>query len=189
VDRKTFDRFEIKAADQGLVTARFSTFGVVDLDGDVTLPDAFDDGAPIQVSAYNHASWGGSLPVGKGVIRVGPDGADADVQFFMDVPDAKATFLTIKALGDLCEYSYGFDIVDAEFGTFQGQNVRILKKLKVYEISPVLRGAAGPGRTGTLEVKRVNAATDDGMSPAMRGELRQIQLDTHRRRFTDKYGA
>ena len=66
---KSLGRFEVKDADKGQVAAVFSTFDVVDLDGDVTKSGAFEDGAEVVISAYGHQSWQGMLPVGKGTIR------------------------------------------------------------------------------------------------------------------------
>lgn len=146
----------VKDAEKGMVEAVFSTFDVVDLDGDVTLPDAFEDGAKVAISAYGHASWGGAKPVGKGVIRVEKDRAVLDGQFFMDTIEGAETFKTIKNMGELQEYSYGFDVLDTDTVTedMRKQGVRrVLKKLKVYEVSPVFRGAGIA--TQTLAVKAV----------------------------------
>jgi hypothetical protein len=55
-------KVRVKDAAQGLVEAVFSTFNVIDSDGDVTLPGAFEEGAPARVSAYGHTSWDGKLP-------------------------------------------------------------------------------------------------------------------------------
>ena len=41
--QKTFTGLTVKAADKGEVSAVFSTFGVKDHDGDVTLPGAFGE--------------------------------------------------------------------------------------------------------------------------------------------------
>ena len=54
-------------------------------------------------------------------------------------------------MGDLQEWSYGFDIVKAKSGQFEERDVRFLEKLLVHEVSPVLLGA-GIG-TRTLSAK------------------------------------
>jgi hypothetical protein len=69
VPDKALQQVEIKNADRGEFSAVFSTFNVVDSDGDVTHPGAFEDGAEALVSSYGHQSWAGALPVGKGRIR------------------------------------------------------------------------------------------------------------------------
>lgn len=141
----------IKSADEGKVTAAFSQFNVIDHDGDVTMPDALTDGQKIRVSAFNHGSWQGALPVGKGEIRVDGDYAFADMEFFIDTPHGKAHFDTVKNLGDLMEWSYSLHNIISDRGTFEDQPANILRKIDVHEVSPVLKGA-GIG-THTVDIK------------------------------------
>lgn len=158
--RKTLTGTEVKAdSDSGEVVAVFSTFNVIDHDGDVTLPGAFDDGAPVRISAYNHASWGPALPVGRGKIRVEDDRALMEGKFFLNTTHGRDTFETVKQMADLGEWSYGFDIVQAHDGEQEGRPVQYLEKLKVHEVSPVLLGA-GIG-TATLSAKSLDDMTDE----------------------------
>lgn len=145
---------------EGTVRALFARFNVIDHDGDVTLPGFLPDGAPVRISAYGHSSWGGQLPVGKGVIRRTDEGQIFEGRFFLDTQAGRDTYLTVKEMGDLQEWSYGFDIMPggARDGEFQSQRVRFLQPLEdgspgavVHEVSPVLVGA-GIG-TRTLAVK------------------------------------
>lgn len=140
---KSFTRVEIKDEDKGEVTAVFATLNVIDSDGDVTVPGAFENGAKVRISAYGHASWSGALPVGKGTIREVKDEAILDGRFFVDTPAGADTFKVVKELGadGLQEWSYGYDPVEYSFGEFEDQPVRYLNKLKVHEVSPVLLGA------------------------------------------------
>lgn len=144
-DTKALQGVEVK--DAGEVQAVFSTFNVIDSDGDVTLPGAFTDGQQVRISSYGHGSWQGSLPVGRGVIRQTAGEAILEGQFFMDTAAGKETFATIKALSDLQEWSYGYDVVEAETGQFDGQDVQFLRKLSVIEVSPVLQAAGVATRT------------------------------------------
>lgn len=142
---------EIKDASQGIIQAVFSTFDVIDRDGDVTRKSAFKDGAAVRISAFNHGSWEGALPVGRGVIRVGQKEAILEGQFFMNTTHGRDAFETVKAMGDLQEFSYGFHVTDSEAGEVEGKSVRVIKGVDVHEVSPVLLGA-GIG-TRTLAVK------------------------------------
>jgi hypothetical protein len=142
---------EVKDAAKGLVKAVFSTFNVIDSDKDVTRPGAFDDGAEVPISSYGHTSWGGALPVGKGVIKTTDSEAILEGQFFMDTTHGKDAFLTVKELGGLGQWSYGYDPEEYSFGEFDGQKVRFLDKLKVHEVSPVLVGAGVGTRTLTAK--------------------------------------
>ena len=144
---------EVKDEEKGIVRARFATLGVKDKDGDLTEAGAFGS-QKVQVSAYGHTSWSGALPVGVGEIHEENGEAIADLTFFMDTDHGRAHFQTIKGLGDLGRWSYGFEVTSSAAPDEEQREtgiVRILKKLKVHEVSPVLQ-AAGIG-TATLAVK------------------------------------
>jgi HK97 family phage prohead protease len=141
-------------APAGSLQATFSRFGVVDRDGDLTLPSAFQDGQRVPM-VWAH-QW--TEPVGDGTIRVLSDRAVFEGQFWTDTIDGEQAWKKVKRAGDLQEYSYGFAIRDAAPGTHDGQPVRVLKSLEVFEVSPVLVGA-GIG-TGTDRIKQ---ATEDAL--------------------------
>jgi HK97 family phage prohead protease len=130
---------------EGSFQAIFSRFNEVDKQGDITLPGAFEDGEQVKIAAWGH-DWG-SLPVGRGVIHQDGEKAWVDGEFFLDTEAGFETYKTIKNLGDLAEWSYGFDILDSE----HKDGYRILKKLQCFEVSPVLVGAGN--RTMTQSIK------------------------------------
>ena len=168
---KALSHVEFKAADKGEFSAVFATFNVIDKDGDVTLPDAFDHGAELVVSAYQHGSWTGALPVGKGRIRVTDAEAIVDGQFFMDTTAGRDTFAVVKALSEsgMGEWSYGFDTLLSDYGTFEGREVQFLKKLKVHEASPVMVGAGVNTRTLAVKAQKEAArVTATAYSAAIR---------------------
>lgn len=139
------------ASGNGDVTALFARLNVIDADGDVTLPGAFTEGAPVIIGAYSHRSWTGALPVGKGVISTSGDSAIMTGQFFMTVAEARSTFEVVRELGPLGQWSYGYDATLFEYGDWEGRTVRFLKALTVHEVSPTLVGAGV--RTMTLDAK------------------------------------
>ncbi|MFI7678557.1 HK97 family phage prohead protease [Actinophytocola sp. NPDC049390] len=158
-------RVELKDADEdkGEVTAVFSTLDVEDKHGDVTLKGAFEDGAEVLISAYQHESWMGSLPVGKGVIRETKTEAVFNGKFWLDTQTGADHFRAVKHAGDLMEWSYGYDVVKASFGEHEDRSVRFLEKLKVHEVSPVLIGAGV--NTRTLATKSAGMKfTDEGLA-------------------------
>lgn len=157
MDTKGF-RVEVKDLDEakGQVKAIFSTFNVIDSDRDVTRPGAFDDGAEVPISSYGHTSWQGALPVGKATIRQTAEHAVLEGRFFLDTTHGKDAFTTVKNLGELGQWSYGYDPIEYSFGEHQGERVRFLDSVKVHEVSPVLVGA-GVG-TRTLSAKSGSAA-------------------------------
>jgi HK97 family phage prohead protease len=133
----------------GSLRAVISTFDVVDMDGDVVAASAFTDGQAVPL-VWAH-DW--SRPIGKGAIRVEANRAVFDGQLFLDTADGVNAFNTIKGMGDLQEYSWGFRILDAEPVSKGGGEARCITKAEVFEASPVLVGAAGRGRTRTLSLK------------------------------------
>lgn len=150
-DRKSLAPIEFKLSEEGEVTVAFSRFNVIDRDGDVTFPGAFSAGKAVPMSDYGHTSWSGAKPVGKGVISETGDLGIFTGAFFMETDQGRNAHATVKAMGDLQEWSYAYKILDGGPGTFDGKRVRELRKLDPMEVSPVLLGA-GIG-TGTLAIK------------------------------------
>jgi hypothetical protein len=149
---KTLTNVEVKDDDTGTVRAVFATLGVKDHDGDVILPGAIEDGAPVRISAYGHGSWAGRLPVGKGVIREVGNEAVFEGAFFTDTTDGLDTYRTMKNLGELGEWSFSLDVTETEPGELDGEPVTFIKSIRGQtEVSPVLRGAGV--NTRTLDIK------------------------------------
>jgi hypothetical protein len=144
---------DFRLTEAGAFKALFAPFNVVDKQNDLTLPGAFGQ-QRVVISAYGHGSWEGRLPVGKGRIYDGPDGGIVEGQFFLNTSGGKDTYTIVKELGDLQEWSYALPEIDFEMGEHEGKKVRILKRIGVNEVSPVLMGA-GNG-TRTLEVKTMS---------------------------------
>jgi hypothetical protein len=143
----------LKVSSKGEIEAVFATLGVVDHDGDVTKPGAFGK-QNVRISAYNHGSWSGALPVGKGTISEVGNEAILNGKFFMSTTHGRDTFETVKESGDLMEWSYGYDILAASPGQQDGRDVQFLEELNVIEVSPVILGAGIDTRT--LSAKSAN---------------------------------
>jgi hypothetical protein len=146
MDKKSLARFEVKDETKGEVEAVFATLNVKDHDDDVTKPGAFENGAEVVISAYNHKSWEGALPVGKGTIHEVGNEVIMKGRFFLNTTAGRDTFEVVKELGARQEWSYGFNVLESEPGEHEGKSVRVLKRMAVHEVSPVLRGA-GVGTT------------------------------------------
>lgn len=174
-DHKGLAGLEVKDADRGEITAVFATFGVIDSHGDVTRPGAFTDGAQVCISSYGHTSWQGALPVGKGRIRTTRTEAILEGRFFLDTPAGRDTFTVVKQIGELQEFSYGYDAQRFSFGEHEGQRVRFLEQLKVHEVSPVLVGA-GVG-TRLLTAKGDRGARLTPQEQAQREFYRYVALN------------
>ncbi len=143
---------EVKLNESGYTEVAFAQLKVIDHDGDVTLPGAFPV-KDVPMSAYGHTSWDGALPVGKGTISEQGDWAVFKGQYFLNTSGGRDAYETVKGLGPLAEYSYGFVVPKdgSEPGKQDGQSVRFLKALDVFEVSPVLKGAGRGTHTMTLK--------------------------------------
>jgi len=94
--------------------------------------------------------------IGKGKIIQDDDKAVFKGSFNMNTNAGKEAYETVKAMGDLQQWSFGFEVLDSEVGLFskdggEEKEVRYLKDLKVWEVSPVMVGANQ--NTHTVAVK------------------------------------
>tara|TARA_B100001250_G_scaffold103295_1_gene87080 strand:- start:12942 stop:13724 length:783 start_codon:yes stop_codon:yes gene_type:complete len=144
---------------EGKVEAVFSNFNEVDSDGDVVLPDSiksgFGENGVAMVWAHD---W--KDVVGRGQIVQDDKRAVFKGQFIMDTERGRDAYNTVKAMGDLQQWSFGYEVLESENGMFQKDagteiEVRFLKDVKVWEVSPVLVGANQ--NTHTLSVKEKEA--------------------------------
>lgn len=149
---------EFKAEKEGTFRATFSTFNVIDRDGDVTVPGAFEKGQEIRIAQWGH-NWAAPA-IGKGAIDFDEEKAWVDGEFFLDTTVGMDTYKVVKNLGSLQEWSYGFAIKERSFGEFGDppQQVQFLRRLDVFEVSPVMIGA-GIG-TGTDAIKGATLADE-----------------------------
>ncbi len=124
--------------------AVFSLFDTVDSDNDVTKAGALRSGyvgnkVPL---VWNH-DW--SKVIGRGVIE--SDNQKAVFKgYFLNTEAGKEAYETVKAMRDMQQFSYGFQVLKSEEGTHidsKGEEVpvRVLEDVKVWEVSPVLVGA------------------------------------------------
>lgn len=139
---------EVKDAEQGTFSAVFSTFNVKDADGDVVRPGAIPDGIEVPI-VWGH-DWG-MMPVGKGIIRVSRKNAVVDGRFNLATQQGREAWETLKFMGGVQQYSWGFQVTEHSFGEFEGEPVRFITGTRPMEVSPVLVGS-NP-QTGTISVK------------------------------------
>ena len=154
---KLFKTVSLKAVDEveGKVEAVFSNFNEVDSDGDVVLPNAIKSGYGDKGVAMVWAhDW--KQVIGRGEIVDDGEKAIFKGQFIMDTQQGKDAYNTVKAMGDLQQWSFGYEVLESEKGLFKKDNdteieVRYLNDAKVWEVSPVLVGANQ--NTYTMAVK------------------------------------
>ncbi|MFQ5775853.1 MAG: helix-turn-helix domain-containing protein [Kiloniellaceae bacterium] len=144
---------QLDEAGRGL--ARIATLSAIDSDGDTYAPGAFGEQHAKLLAAHN---WQ-SVPLGKARVFEQGDEALAELRFNLDSEHAREWHAALKFDLDaersggpiLQEWSYGFRIVDAAQETRGEERVRVLKRLVVHEVSPVVVGAGVA--TTTLALK------------------------------------
>lgn len=168
INRKNFTGIELKADNPGAFIARISTLNVIDKDGDVTLNGAAPEGKEILISAYQHGSWNGSLPVGKGIVHEVNNEIIVEGNFNLNTVSGKEHYEAIKFSPNLTEWSYGFKILELEEKSEWNDNPkvwRVIKKMDIFEASPVLLGAGV--NTGTLSIKSDNSTFADNVESVL----------------------
>jgi len=157
VDKKEYRQKDILNFDEetGTVEAVFSVFNEIDSDNDVVLPKSIRSGYGDKGVAM---VWGHDWKniIGKGKIIQDDNKAVFKGSFNMNTNAGKEAYETVKAMGDLQQWSFGFEVLDSEVGLFskdggEEKEVRYLKDLKVWEVSPVMVGANQ--NTHTVAVK------------------------------------
>jgi HK97 family phage prohead protease len=156
VQRKVYTPELVKlTGDKGSVRAVFSLFNTIDADLDVTLPGAFEVGAETRIAQWGH-NW--SAPaIGRGVIGADAEKVWIDGTFFLNMDAGKETYEAVKGLGPLQQWSYGYDVLEAEPGEFEDRRVRFLKRVRVHEVSPVLLGSQSQTFTEAIKGAKLGA--------------------------------
>lgn len=145
-----------KMDDAGTGLARIAQLSAVDSDGDTYQRGAFSwqegGGQWVHILPAHDRR---AMPLGKAWIFEEGDWAMAQLHLNLDTQAGKDWHATLKfdlAKGSpVQEWSYGYQIIDADFQMRGQDRVQVLKRLDVDEISPVIRGA-GVG-TGTVSIK------------------------------------
>ncbi len=147
----------------GTVEAVFSKFNEVDSDNDVVLPNSIKSGYGDKgvVMCWGH-DW--KQIIGKGKIEQDTEKAVFKGTFNLNTNAGKEAYETVKAMSDLQQWSFGFEVKDSEMGIYKKDNgeekeVRYLKDLKVWEVSPVMVGANQ--NTYTMAIKDGKDKIDD----------------------------
>lgn len=142
-------------ADSGKGLALIANLADIDHDGDTYEPGAFnwkEQWCPL-LAAHDRSR----MQFGKG--RVFEDGGKAYAELHLNLATQagrewhEALKFDLTTGRPVQEWSYGYDVLDADYQIRGAGRIRRLKKLDVHEVSTVIRGA-GRG-TGTLSMKEL----------------------------------
>ena len=132
----------------GVFEAVVSVFGNRDSYGDVVVKGAFADtlaeweskGDPIPVY-WSHRMDDPDFNIGHVLEASETDqGLQVKAQLDLDSPKAAQVYRLLKGRR-VTQFSFAYDVLDAEYVTRDGQEVYELRKLKVYEVGPTPIGA------------------------------------------------
>jgi hypothetical protein len=154
-ERKFFGGVQIKDIERGELVARVATLNVVDHDADIIPAGAIaDDARLVSLSGYAHNSMFGDAPTGKGRAREEGDAIIWRGRAFLNTAAGREAFAVLLEMGGEQEWSFGFRILQSELPDERQRRLgarRILSKIDIFEVSPVLIGAGI--RTATLSAK------------------------------------
>jgi HK97 family phage prohead protease len=208
MEHKISDIGSTKVLDEskGIVEAWVNTMGVIDKDGDIIRPGAFDSSLgnlPIPVlSGHNQNDIVGKV-VGAATLPVdgenpeGPHRLHATIQMNLDTQSGREAFSNVS--GDyIREWSVGFNMPPdgAKVENIDGHPVRIIEDVDWVETSTVVRGASPD--TQTISSKSENMVdekdaipphkTDTTTGPWDSGEMvRRIPNDIPASEFKEMY--
>jgi uncharacterized protein len=126
----------------GRFTALVSVFGNVDLEGDMVMPGAFkrtleERGLP--PIFYSHQWWDGPIGATEKAEET-EGGLVIEGRLFLDLAEKARTVHASMAAGQLREFSFAYEVVESKSETRDGQDVRLLEELELYEVGPTLVG-------------------------------------------------
>ncbi|HXG66980.1 MAG TPA: HK97 family phage prohead protease [Blastocatellia bacterium] len=148
----------LKAVQGRTVTGIFAVHGNLDSYGDISHPGSFaktiaERGAKTKF-LWNHDYY--SVPVAvvkrlrevrrdelpERVLHIAPEatGGVEIVREYLDTPRADEVYKSVIA-GAVTEMSYGYDAVKYDFGEVNGQRVRHLREVRLWEVSDCIFGA------------------------------------------------
>lgn len=140
--------------------------GIIDWGLDFTDPGAFDKTVkenPVVPALRAHMSW--EIPVGLNFLSVADDGSLLTrMELNLEVQSAKEHYALLKQFheaGRPFELSIGFLIMDSDIEDRKGVEVRVLKEVKVEEVSLVVFGMNPGSQVTDVKTKEMETKITD----------------------------
>ncbi|WP_432769798.1 MAG: hypothetical protein HEQ22_03360 [Sphingopyxis sp.] len=159
----------IKAMDEsGKGLAELATLSAVDNDGDTYESGAFGWKAggeqwAMMMPAHDRRK----MPFGKARVYEEGDTALAELHLNLNTEAGRewhqALLFDFATGSPIQEWSYGYNVIDMDYRVSGSSRVRVLKKLDIDEVSPVLRGAGVGTRTIAIKGAELKHVRFDGL--------------------------
>lgn len=153
-----------KLSGEGSVEAEFSVFDVEDRDGDVVTASALKPYHGKELPMVWAHDW--AQPVGKGTLAISEKSA-VFAGSFLSTTRGQEAYETVKQMGDLQQWSWGFRVTESHWEKHGSKTVRLIKGVEPFEVSPVLVGANPYTSTVAIKSRLVD------LEEAMRTELHE----------------
>lgn len=175
MEYKNFAPQNVKSGSAGSAQFVIATIGRRDADSDIVESGAIGRQTVVVLPAHDWTS----VPLGKAETHEDGHHVLADVRFNLDVPEARSWHAALKFDMEhgppVQEFSWGYDPVLSKPDRVDGVLVRRLQKIKLHEVSMVVRGSSVGSRLVTVKER-----DDDGrdLTPEQRAELLRIRSDS-----------
>ena len=133
--------------EKGILTILIATIGEFDKQNDRYLPESVLSRDTVPMAQYGHSE---GLPIGTGNVIVKGNGVYWEGQLDLENTDALTTYNHIKKMGGSQDYSFRATINGSDY-VRNNRGGRDIRKMTIYEVSPVLNGAGN--QTGTVIIK------------------------------------
>lgn len=165
MERKFSEAHVKQFTGEGRGAAVLARLGVRDKDGDVLVPGLL--GGEQQAPLIQAHDWQ-VPPFGRAVVRERGDELVADFTLNLETARGREWASVLKfdlERGPLQQWSWAFTVPPggAETGMHGGASARLLKRIQLLEVSPVVVGASMGSRTLALKADRVAQATFKAM--------------------------
>jgi HK97 family phage prohead protease len=175
LEYRQFAATEFKADEsQGIVEAYVSIFDNIDLYGDKIIKGAFAESIQKKLpkGVWMH-NW--DQPIAKTIeAREDDKGLYIKGQFNLDTQRGKEAFSDVKS-GLIDEFSIGFRVLDYEY---EENGTRVIKKIKLYEWSPVLAGANPDTELVNVKSEEEELKTANASVDPLIGKVDFVKTDT-----------
>lgn len=178
--RKDFRGFT-RGEKDGEGMAVVASLGALDADDEIILPGSLaNPGKKVKILSQH----GRTDSIGFGIGRCKEEGGQILMEFDLDIEGEVAGrhYRGVKAMGEDQEWSVGITILEAAWVQKDGKHIRELRKIRINEVSTVVRGSQPGTRTTNIKgaaeegALQARVAELDGKVKALEAGVKELQI-------------